>query len=64
MSDLGVLRYWAEGDSEGRVRFRCLIPVGGQGTVGQLFEAEGEDLLDAADRALRRAMVWKAAEAQ
>ena len=62
MHDLGVDRYWIEGEHDGLVRFRCVVSLAGGRAVGQLFEAEGEDCLQAADAALRRVALWKATE--
>ena len=63
MRELGVTRYWLEGDPDGPVQFRCVIPLAGQRAVGQQFEAEGADALQAADAALRRVALWRATEA-
>lgn len=61
MRKLGVSRYGVEGDPNGRVRFHCLIPLAGRRAVGQHFEAEGDDDLQAARAALKRVTLWKAA---
>ncbi len=61
MRTLGVSRYGIEGDPGGRVRFHCLIPLAGRRAVGQHFEAEGDDDLQAARSALKRVALWKAA---
>ncbi|MFO0951651.1 MAG: hypothetical protein U0835_10975 [Isosphaeraceae bacterium] len=60
---LGVTRYGTEGDARGRVRFFCLIPLAGRRAVGQHFEAEGDDELQAARSALKRVALWRATEA-
>jgi hypothetical protein len=62
MHELGVGRYWIEGEPAGVVRFRCVVPLAGARAVGQLFEAEGEDDLQAAEAALRRVALWRATE--
>ncbi|MBX6315922.1 MAG: hypothetical protein IRY99_23865, partial [Isosphaeraceae bacterium] len=64
MRELGVGRYWIEGEPGGPARFRCTLPVAGQRGVAQQFEAEGEDALQAAETALRRAALWKATESE
>lgn len=63
MAELGVSRYWVEGEPGGACRFRCVIPVAGERAVGQQFEAEGDDVLRAAEAALKRVALWKATEA-
>ena len=63
MADLGVERYWVEGDFGGAVRFRCLVPVVGDQVVSQHFEAEADDLPTAARLALRRIALWRATAA-
>jgi hypothetical protein len=62
MRALGVSRYWIEGEPGGRAHFRCVIPLAGRRAVGQQFEAEGDDALEAADSALRRVTLWRATE--
>jgi hypothetical protein len=64
LRDLGVSRYGVEGEPAGRVRFHCVIPLAGRRAVGQHFEAEGDDELQAARAALRRVALWRAAEAR
>jgi hypothetical protein len=61
MTELGVARYWVEGEPAGTVRFRCVVPVAGQGAVGQMFQAEADDIPAAAEAALRRIALWRAA---
>lgn len=63
MRALGVSRYGIEGEPAGRVRFHCVIPLAGRRAVGQHFEAEGDDDLQAARAALKRVALWKATEA-
>jgi hypothetical protein len=63
MVALGVARYGIEGEPGGRARFYCVIPLAGRHAVGQHFEAEGDDELQAAQVALRRVALWLAAEA-
>lgn len=60
LKSLGVTRYGTEGDTSGRVRFYCLIPLAGRKAVGQYFEAEGDDELEAAQAAMRRIGLWRA----
>jgi hypothetical protein len=59
---LGVSRYGVEGEPAGRVRFHCVLPLAGRRAVGQHFEAEGDDDLQAARAALRRVTLWRASE--
>lgn len=63
LQDLGVTRYGIEGEVNGRARFHCVIPLAGRRAVGQHFEAEGDDELQAARVALRRISLWRATEA-
>jgi hypothetical protein len=62
MRSLGVSRYGIEGEPGGRVRFHCVIPLAGRRAVGQQFEAEGDDDLQAARAALKRVALWRATE--
>jgi len=62
MRELGVSRYGIEGEPGGRVRFHCIIPVAGRRAVGQHFEAEGDDELQAAATTLRRVALWRATD--
>ena len=64
MTELGVGRFWVEGEPGGTVRFRCVIPLGGTTAIGQQFEAEGTDAIQAADAALRRVALWRLSEAE
>jgi hypothetical protein len=59
---LGVSRYGIDGEPGGRVRFHCVIPLAGRRAVGQHFEAEADDELQAARAALRRIALWRASE--
>ena len=60
MKALGVSRYTIEGETDGRVRFRCVIPVDGLKAIAHQFEAEGDDESQAAEAALKRITLWKA----
>jgi hypothetical protein len=62
MREAGVSRYWIEGEPGGVSRFRCVIPLAGRQAVGQQFEAEGDDEIQAAEAALRRVALWRATE--
>jgi hypothetical protein len=62
MKDLGVSRYWIEGEPAGAVRFRCVIPLAGERAVSQQFEAEADDEIQAAEAALKRVALWRAVE--
>ncbi|WP_145275084.1 hypothetical protein [Tautonia plasticadhaerens] len=62
MEQLGVGRFWVEGEFGGPVVFRCVVPVIGDRAVSQHFEAEGSDLLAASQDALRRIALWRATE--
>jgi hypothetical protein len=63
MQSLGVSRYTIEGEPGSRVVFSCLIPLAGRQAVTQRFEAEGDDLVQAARAALRRIALWRASQA-
>jgi hypothetical protein len=63
MQTLGVSRFTIEGETGGRVVFSCLIPLAGRQAVAQRFEAEGNSLNQAAQAALRRIALWRAAQA-
>jgi hypothetical protein len=60
MKALGIVRYSIEGETDGRVRFSCVIPVDGLKAVGHHFEAEGDDEPKAVEAALKRITLWKA----
>jgi hypothetical protein len=62
MQSLGVSRYTMDGEPSGRVVFSCLIPLAGRQAVTQRFEAEGDDLVHAAQAALRRIALWRATQ--
>jgi hypothetical protein len=64
MRALGVARYGIEGEPGGKVRFHCLIPLAGRRAVGQQFEAEGNDEIQAAQAALKRVALWRATEGE
>lgn len=63
MQTLGVTRFTIDGDPGGRVVFSCLIPLAGRQAVSQRFEAEGDDVVGAAQAALRRVALWRATQA-
>jgi len=62
MQTLGVSRYTMDGEPGGRVVFSCLIPLAGRQAVAQRFEAEGDDLVHAAQAALLRITLWRATQ--
>ncbi len=62
MQSLGVTRFTVDGDPGGRVLFSCLIPLAGRQAVSQRFEAEGDDVVGAAQAALRRVALWRATQ--
>ena len=62
MQSLGVSRYTMEGEPGGRVVFSCLIPLAGRQAVAQRFEADGDDMVHAAQAALRRIALWRATQ--
>ncbi len=59
LKSLGVTRYRVDGDLAGRVLFSCVVPIAGRQAVSQQFEAEDDDLLSAAQAAVRRVTLWK-----
>jgi hypothetical protein len=61
MQSLGVTHYTIDGQLGGRVIFSCLIPLAGRQAVSQRFEAEGDDDFQAAQAAIRRITLWRAA---
>ena len=63
MQSLGVSRYTMDGEPGGRVVFSCLIPLAGRQAVAQRFEADGDDMIHAAQAALRRIALWRATQA-
>jgi len=62
MQTLGVSRFTIEAEPGGRVVFSCLIPLAGRQAVAQRFEAEGDDMAQAARAALRRIGLWRATQ--
>jgi hypothetical protein len=62
MKDLGIVRFWFEGEVGGRARYRCVVPVIGDQVISQHFEAEGDTVFAAARAALRRVALWRAAQ--
>jgi hypothetical protein len=58
----GVNRFTMEGEPGRRVVFSCLIPLAGRQAVAQRFEAEGDDIVQAAQAALRRIALWRATQ--
>jgi hypothetical protein len=63
MQTLGVSRFTIEAVPGGQVIFSCLIPVAGRQAITQRFEAQGDDIAQAARTALRRIGLWQATEA-
>jgi hypothetical protein len=61
---LNVSRFTIEGEPSGRVLFSCLIPLAGRQAVAQRFEAEGDDMIQAAQATLRRIALWRATQPQ
>lgn len=59
---LGVTRYIIEGNSKGRMIFRCEIAEPGHADICRRFEAEGTDMIDAARAVMKRVMFWKLTE--
>ncbi len=64
MQTLGVGRFNIEGQPGGRVVFSCLIPLAGRQAVAQRFEAEGDDVVSAAQATIRRVALWQATQPQ
>jgi hypothetical protein len=62
MQSLGVSRYTIDGEPGVRVMFSCLIPLAGRQAIMQRFEAEGDDVVEAAQATLRRITLWRAAQ--
>ena len=60
MRIMGVSRFTIDGEPGGHVVFGCLIPLAGRQAISQRFEAEGEDVIQAAHAALRRIVLWRA----
>ena len=61
-ADPGSKSVHIEGEPGGRVVFSCLIPLAGRQAVTQRFEAEGDDMVGAAQAALRRVALWRATQ--
>jgi hypothetical protein len=62
MQTLGVSRFTIEGKPGGPVVFACLIPVAGRQAVTERFEAEGDDIIQAAQAVMRRVVLWRATQ--
>jgi hypothetical protein len=62
MQSLGITQFTIDGEPGGRVVFSCLIPVAGQQAIAQRFAAEGDDIMQAAQAALRRIALWRATQ--
>jgi hypothetical protein len=62
MQSFGVIRYTIDGEPGDRVVFSCVIPLAGRQAVAHRFEAEGEDIVHAAQAALRRIALWRATQ--
>jgi hypothetical protein len=62
MQSLGVSRYTIDGEPGVRVMFSCLIPLAGRQAIMQRFEAEGDDVVEAAQATLRRITLWRATQ--
>jgi hypothetical protein len=63
MQTLGVSRFGIDAELGGQVVFSCLIPLAGRQAVAQRFEAEADDMIQAAQAALRRVRLWRATQA-
>ena len=63
MQTLGVSHFSIDGEIGGRVVFSCLIPLAGRYAVTQRFEADGDDIAQAAQATLRRIALWRATHA-
>jgi hypothetical protein len=62
MQTLGVSRFMVEAEPGGRAVFSCLIPLAGRQAVAQRFEADGDDIIQAARATLRRIGLWRASQ--
>jgi hypothetical protein len=62
MQSLGITRFIIEGEPTGHVIFACFIPLAGSQAVTQQFEANGENVIQAAQAALRRVVLWRATQ--
>jgi hypothetical protein len=62
MQSLGISHFIIEGEPSGRIIFACLIPLAGRQAVTQRFEANGENVIQAAHSALHRVILWRVTE--
>jgi hypothetical protein len=62
MQTLGVSRFTAEGKPGGPITFACFVPLAGRQAISERFEAEGEDVIQAAKAVLRRIVLWRATQ--
>jgi hypothetical protein len=63
MHRLGVSHFTIDAELGHRAVVVCLIPLAGHRAVSQRFEAEGDDMVQAARAALRRIGIWRASRA-
>jgi hypothetical protein len=64
MQSVGVSRFIMEGKPGGPIVFTCLVPKAGEQAVTERIEAEGDSVIQAAQTALRRIILWRAAQAE
>ena len=62
MQTLGVSRFTLRANRGDPIVFACLIPVAGRQAVTERFEAEGDDVIHAAQSVLRRIVLWRATQ--
>jgi hypothetical protein len=62
MQSLGISHFIIEGEPSGRVIFACLIPLAERQAATQRFEANGENVIQAAHAALHRVILWRVTE--
>jgi hypothetical protein len=62
MQSLGVSHYTVDGQPGDRVVFSCWIPLAGRQAIAERFEAEGDDMVQAAQATLRRITLWRATQ--
>src|SRR5262249_20913280 len=62
MQSLKVSRFTIEGKPGGPIVFSCVIPVAGRQAVAERFEAEGNDVVHAAQAVLGRIVLWHASQ--